>query len=53
MIYYDFVLSGLYTCSTVKPPLTSHLSTMATNFCPTRKSKDWLLLKPLYNGNGH
>ena len=23
MIYYDFVLSSLYTCSTVKPPLTA------------------------------
>ena len=30
-----------------------HLSITASFFCPGGKSIHWLLLKPLYNGNGH
>ena len=30
-----------------------HLSTTVTLFCPGGQSIHWLLIKPLYNGNGH
>ena len=39
MIYYDFVLSSLYTCSTVKPPITATSLQWPLIFVPPESPK--------------